>query len=806
MGNESSTLNTGNSGEYGQESTIRGLTSEEAAQRARRGLINVRSQNGTKSVKEIILSNLLTYFNMVFLILGALLIVAGSYHDLSFILVLMANAAIGIVQELSSKKVLDRLTLVNAPKVVVYRDRRRLKIDSAELVPDDCIELSGGIQIPADCIVLHGTVHVNESMLTGEADEIEKKRGDVLSGGSFVTNGSCYAKVTHVGDDTYASKLTLEATRMQGGEESQMLRDLDRILKFVGVLIIPIGIILFVQQYAYSHSGFSSSITGMVAALIGMIPEGIYLLTSVALAVSAARLAKQKVLVHDLKCIETLARVDVLCVDKTGTITEKEMQLKAIEPLSESMTADSVEDALCSFAYAMPDANDTLKAIQNCYEVRHAVRAEEVVPFSSRYKYSAATIYGKNYVLGAPEFVLGNEIEKYRDIIDRYSLAGCRVLAFSVYPVLPHGEPLSGGGMPLAVIALENPIRHGAKDTFRYFEEQGVSVKVISGDNPATVSAVARRAGIKDPDRYIDASTLKSRADIAEAAGEYTVFGRVTPEQKKMLVAAMQSGGHTVAMTGDGVNDIIAMKKADCSVAMASGSDAASQAAQLVLLDSDFTRMPSIVSEGRRVVNNIQRSAVLYLVKNIFSLLLAIFSVILMLDYPLVPSQITLISFFNIGIPTFFLALEPNEERIRGRFMTNVVIQALPAAITDFVAVSGLVLFCREFGITADCMSTSVSILVACIGFMILYRIMRPMKKEHVMILVGCIIGWLIGMFRFGSFFGITELSKQCAMLMGVFAIAADTVLHYLSRLSKIIHTDYLRKCENAAGRSRKKR
>ena len=782
----------------GYASTIRGLSLDEVNERIHSGSVNVKSESGTKSVGEIVRSNILTYFNMVFLILGALLIIAGSYHDLSFIIVLMANAAIGIIQELASKNVLDKMTLVNAPKVIVFRDSRKMKIDSKRLVSDDCIELGGGIQIPADCVVLHGTIHVNESMLTGEADEIEKNRGDSLFGGSFVTNGTCYAKVTAVGDSTYAAGLSKEATKMQSGEESQMLRDLDKILKFVGVLIIPIGIILFVQQYVYSHAGFSSSITGMVAALIGMIPEGIYLLTSVALAVSAMRLAKQKVLVHDLKCIETLARVDVLCVDKTGTITEKEMRVRAIDADNEIMTDEETKKTLCDFAYSMSDANDTLIAIQNFFDLPRNVRPDEVVPFSSKYKYSAASLYGRNYVLGAPEFVLGQSIDRYSDMIGKYSRLGCRILAFAEYGSLPHGEPLSGCCTPLAVIALENPIRRGAKDTFRYFEDQRVKVKVISGDNPETVSVVAAKAGIKDSDDYVDVSTLNGRAEIADAAKRYTVFGRVTPEQKKLLVASMQKSGHTVAMTGDGVNDIIAMKKADCSIAMASGSDAASQASQLVLLDSDFTKMPSIVAEGRRVVNNIQRSAVLYLVKNIFSLLLAIFSVILMLDYPLVPSQITLISFFNIGLPTFFLALEPNEDRIRGRFMTNVVIQALPAAITDFVAVSGLVLFCREFGIDADCMSTSVSILVACIGFMILFRIMRPMKRSHVIVLIGCIAGWLIGMLRFGSFFGITALSRQCAMLMAVFAIAADTVLHYLSALSRVIHAKYLRRFERS--------
>lgn len=760
---------------------ITGLNEQQVQERIRQGKVNVRMQSGTKSIKQILRENLLTYFNLVFVILGILLLIAKSFRDLTFIFVIAANALIGIVQEIHSKQVLDHMNLMSEPKVTVIRNGQEKEILTEKIVADDCIVLKSGMQIPADCKVLQGNLHVNESMLTGEQDEIEKKRGSELLSGSYIISGSCIARAQQVGSDAYASRLAHEATQMETKEESEIFRALNAMLRFFGILIIPLGIILFVQQYVYAGTPFGESVTGMVAALIGMIPEGIYLLTSVALAVSAVRLSQKKVLVHDLKCIETLARVDVLCVDKTGTITEKEMHVAAVEKLSESWNKAEMEMLLADFAESATEINDTMAAMQDYFTEIRGKLATQSTPFSSRYKYCAETIEGRHFVLGAPEFVLGAQLGVYAETIEKYSSQGFRTLAFAEYPMLPGGEKLSGEGTPIALIALENKIRDGAAKTFHFFAQQGVRIKVISGDNPLTVSQVAVRAGIRNADHYVDVSKLRTAEGIEKAAARYTVFGRVSPQQKKQLVQALQKKGHTVAMTGDGVNDIIAMKEADCSVAMASGSEAASQASQLVLLDSDFSRMPAIVEEGRRVVNNIQRAASLYLVKNIFSLFMAVFSVILMLNYPLEPAQISLISLFTIGIPSFLLALEPNHERIRGHFMSNVVIRALPAGITDFLTVSALVLFCGEFQVDSECVSTSCSVLLAIVGFMILYRIMKPARKAHLIMLTGVVAGWLFCMLRFSSFFGITSLSRQCAMLMVVFAVTTEPILRYLS-------------------------
>lgn len=795
--------------------TDTGLTGAQVQERIRKGQVNTRTQTGTKTVKEILRENLLTYFNMIFVLLGILLLIARSYRDLTFIFVIAANALIGIVQELHSKKVLDRMNLMTQPHVTVIRDGEEKEIATEKIVVDDLMKLRSGMQIPADCSVVQGDLHVNESMLTGEADEIEKKAGDQLLSGSFIVSGNCMARAKQVGEQAYASRLAQEATTMQSGEQSEIFRALNRMLLFFGVLIIPLGTILFVQQFVFAKAGFGASVTGMVAALIGMIPEGIYLLTSVALAVSAVRLTGKKVLVHDLKCIETLARVDMLCVDKTGTITEKEMHVVSFDVLTAQRNSKQVQQLLADFAQSTQDGNDTMAALQEYFTETGGMLAQEVTPFSSRYKYSAETIGGRHFVLGAPEFVLGGCLDACADKLQAYSAQGCRVLAFAEYPTLPHGEKLGGAGekmvdggavqgngipenavpgnavQPLALIALENPIRKGAVKTFRYFAQQKVCIKVISGDNPATVSRVAAKAGIRHADSFIDVSRIRTQSGLEKAALQYTVFGRVSPQQKKQLVIALQKAGHTVAMTGDGVNDIIAMKEADCSVAMASGSEAAAQASQLVLLDSDFGRMPSIVEEGRRVVNNIQRAASLYLVKNIFSLLMAIFSVILMLNYPLEPSQISLISLFTIGIPSFLLALEPNHERIHGHFMSNVIIRALPAGITDFLTVSALVVFCNEFKVDPACVSTSCSILVAIVGFMILYRIMKPARAMHHIMLVCVILGWVLCLLQFSSFFGITALSRQCAMLMVVFAITTEPILRYLSEWTRRIFCHY---------------
>ena len=758
-----------------------GLSAEQVKRRFAQGENNYKVESSTLSVSEIVRSNVCTYFNLVFAVIAVLLAIVGAWSDMLFLPIIVANTCIGIIQEVHSKKVLDKLSILNAPHAVVIRDGKRQEIPADQLVLDDIVEFSAGSQIPADAKVVSGELQVNESLITGESDEIEKREGDSLLSGSFVVSGKACARLEKVGKDSYISKLTLQATKSKKGEQSEMIRSLNYLIMVMGIIIIPIGIALFVQSFIYNEGTFHDSITGMVAAIIGMIPEGLYLLTSVALAVSSVRLAQKKVLIHDMKCIETLARVNVLCVDKTGTITEPGMHVYDFSVLD---GADQLEisQLLADFVAAQEKDNATMEALKAHFSNGSGMRAREVYSFSSETKYSGAVMNdGKSYVIGAPEFVLRGQFAQYQEQIATYSIKGYRVLVFAQYEGTLDRKPLTEPVLPLCFVMLANPIRKGAKETFTYFAENDVDIKVISGDNPLTVSVIAAEAGIVGAERFVDASTLKEKEDYDRAVEEYTVFGRVTPSQKRMLVQALKEHKKTVAMTGDGVNDVLALKDADCSVAMASGSEAASNVAQLVLLDSDFSRMPSVVAEGRRVVNNIERTAALYIVKNIFSMLLAIFSVILMLDYPLEPSQVSLISMFTIGIPSFVLALEPNKELIRGHFLTNVLVRALPAGLTDFIVVSGLVIFCREFQVDLDCLSTSCTILVAIVGFMILHRIARPMNTGHIVMLVGVIAGWILCMLFGRSFFGITEISKQCEMLMIIFAIITEPVLRYLS-------------------------
>lgn len=758
-----------------------GLSAEQVKRRFAQGENNYKVESSTLSVSEIVRSNVCTYFNLVFAVIAVLLAIVGAWSDMLFLPIIVANTCIGIIQEVHSKKVLDKLSILNAPHAVVIRDGKRQEIPADQLVLDDIVEFSAGSQIPADAKVVSGELQVNESLITGESDEIEKREGDSLLSGSFVVSGKACARLEKVGKDSYISKLTLQATKSKKGEQSEMIRSLNYLIMVMGIIIIPIGIALFVQSFIYNEGTFHDSITGMVAAIIGMIPDGLYLLTSVALAVSSVRLAQKKVLIHDMKCIETLARVNVLCVDKTGTITEPGMHVYDFSVLD---GADQLEisQLLADFVAAQEKDNATMEALKAHFSNGSGMRAREVYSFSSETKYSGAVMNdGKSYVIGAPEFVLRGQFAQYQEQIAIYSSKGYRVLVFAQYEGTLDRKPLTEPVLPLCFVMLANPIRKGAKETFTYFAENDVDIKVISGDNPLTVSVIAAEAGIVGAERFVDASTLKEKEDYYRAVEEYTVFGRVTPSQKRMLVQALKEHKKTVAMTGDGVNDVLALKDADCSVAMASGSEAASNVAQLVLLDSDFSRMPSVVAEGRRVVNNIERTAALYIVKNIFSMLLAIFSVILMLDYPLEPSQVSLISMFTIGIPSFVLALEPNKELIRGHFLTNVLVRALPAGLTDFIVVSGLVIFCREFQVDLDCLSTSCTILVAIVGFMILHRIARPMNTGHIVMLVGVIAGWILCMLFGGSFFGITGISKQCEMLMVIFAIITEPVLRYLS-------------------------
>ncbi len=768
--------------------TETGLTKEQVEQRIHEGLINTPVEPPSKTVPDIIKSNVFTYFNLVFAVIAVLLIIAGSFRDLTFLPIVIANTVIGIVQEIRSKNVLDKLTVLNAPKSRVIRDGSEMVIPSSELVLDDMVIFAAGNQIPADAEVVDGQIQVNESLITGEADEITKEPGSPLLSGSFVVSGKCYAQLDEVGEDSYISQLTLEAKKGKPKEQTEMIRSLDKIVLVAGILIIPIGIVLFSQQYFLSRETFRSSVTSMVAAIIGMIPEGLYLLASVALVVSVMRLAGKKVLVHDMKCIEMLARVDTLCVDKTGTITENEMTVDDILPFdSGKASRQDCEKRLSDFVSNMEADNSTMKTLKKYFRPERTATAEAVTPFSSAYKYSSVSFEDGAYVLGAPEFVLGDDYEEYEEQVAGYSSKGYRVLIFGEYSENPQGQALTGDFTPWCLLLLSNQIREEAPETFRYFAEQDVCIKVISGDNPMTVSEVAQKAGIVNADKYIDARMLESSEDIAMAVRQFTVFGRVTPDQKRKFVRALQADGHTVAMTGDGVNDVLALKDADCSIAMASGSDAAAQASDLVLLDSRFSSMPSVVAEGRRVVNNITRSASLFLVKNIFSLLLAIFSMVIVLDYPLEPSQVSLISMFTIGVPGFFLAMQPNKNRIEGHFISNVLVSALPAGLTDAVAVGALVIFGNTFGVDATDLSTAATLLLAIVGLMILYRVSKPLNLLRGAVLICSAVGMLFCIFFISDLFAITGISLRCGMLLGVFAVCTEPMLRYSSIVVKRI-------------------
>ena len=772
-----------------------GLTSEQVREYREKGLTNEAVAPPSKDVREIILSNAFTYFNLIFAIIAVLLIVVGSFRDLTFLPIIIANTLIGIVQEIRAKKTLDELSVLNAPKARVIRDGQVHEIPAEELVLDDIVVFSGGNQICADAIVLDGEVSVNESLLTGESDEIIKKPGDNLMSGSFIVSGSCHARLDKVGADSYISKLTLEAKAMKEGEQSEMIRSLDKLVKAVGIIIIPIGILLFSQQFFFSDESLRKSVTSMVAAVIGMIPEGLYLLASVALVISVMRLAGKKVLVHDMKCIETLARVDVLCVDKTGTITENTMHVNdiiAAEPY-DSETMPSLMELVSDLTAAMSDDNITMHALKQYFNQPGNRRPESSTSFSSEFKYSSVTFSNNAYVIGAPEFVLREDYDLYKDEIEKHSALGYRVLVFGIYDGRADGKALTGKVTPLGFILLSNPVRKEAPETFRYFEEQGVAIKVISGDNPVTVSEVAKQAGITGAENYIDASALHSEMDIRNAILKYTVFGRVTPNQKRQFVQALKDAGRTVAMTGDGVNDVLALKDADCSVAMASGSDAAAQAAQLVLLESNFACMPSVVLEGRRVVNNIQRSASLFLVKNIFSFLLAVFSVCFMLTYPLQPSQISLVSMFTIGIPGFLLALQNNKNIIRGHFLTNVLLKALPAGITDVLAVGAFVMFAKSFELNFTDVSTACTILMAIIGCMMLFRVSQPMTRLSRVTCIGCIVGLIFCGIFLNDLFALTRMSEKCILLLVIFGIATEPVLRYVSMLTEQSRLLFLR-------------
>ena len=726
-----------------------GLSEAEVREREEKGYINTPVSSPTKTVGQIVRSNIFTYFNLIFILLAAALAAVGAFTDMTFMGIVIINTVIGIVQEINAKKTLDQLSLLSEPKAHVVRQGQVTECLTEQLVQDDVAVFSSGSQICADGVVLEGEVQVNESLITGESDEITKHPGDELLSGSFVVSGTCRAQLQKVGADSFVSKLTLEAKKTKKKQKG-MMRSLDNLVKIIGILIIPLGVAIFLRQQTLGLA-LKENVQATTAALVGMIPEGLYLLADIALAVSVVKLARKKTLVHDLKCIETLARVDVLCVDKTGTITESRMKVNDVISLQEdAVSAEELKRLLRDFAGNMKAENATMQALQEGFPTKSPRPAIKTVPFSSVTKCSrVAFSESEEYVLGAGEFILGERYNSIAAAVREYAEQGNRVLLLAR---VNGGEP-----QPLGLVLLMNPIRPEAEKTFRYFAEQGVTIKVISGDNPATAAAAAKKAGISGSDQWVDLSSVQDE-DFDKLVQEYTVFGRVTPEQKKKLVQALKKAGHTVAMTGDGVNDVLALKEADCSVAMASGSEVACQVSHLVLLNSNFAAMPSVVAEGRQVINNIQRSASLFLVKNIFSFILALISIFALFAYPLSPIQISLVSTLTIGIPGFFLALEKNHERVKGNFMKNVLFQAFPAGLTDVVIVMGAILFGMAFAMPQEMVSTIVVILMEMVGFAMLYRVSRPFNWRRAVLLGGLVALFVLAVLLLPDLFALTAL------------------------------------------------
>lgn len=764
--------------------TERGLTAAEVEERIEEGRVNILSTSATKSIRKIVLENVFTFFNMIFVFIAAVLIAVGAFKELTFIVIIVLNTGIGIVQELISKKKLDDLSLLAKTKAKVIREGQIYEVDTEDLVEDDIVYYGAGSQIHADGKVIAGEIQVNEGLLTGESDEITKDPGKELFSGSYVISGECYARLTRVGEESYGAKLTAEAQKSTRQKKPGMMKSLTYLLYIIGVFIVPIGILLFLRQYDVLGLDVKESVENTAAAIIGMIPEGLYLLVSVALAVSVGRLAQKKILVQDLKSTETLARVDMLCVDKTGTITESKMEVSEIIKLKEDLSEEEVKKQLGEFVDNMADDNETMKAIKEYFKGKTSSgrKAEKIEAFSSKNKYSSVT-YGEGevYYLGAPDILWKQPESEVIKKAETYAVTGARVLLFLKNET------------PLALVALKNPIRPSAKETFQYFKENQVTIKVISGDSPKTVSAVALEAGIEGAEAFVDMTTIKNKKDLEEAAEKYTVFGRVKPEQKRQLVQALQKQGHTVAMTGDGVNDVLALKSADCGVAMAGGSEAAAGVAEVVLLNSDFSDMPQVVAEGRRVINNIERTASLYLVKNIFSVFLAIISIIAVFEYPLVPSQLTLMSFLTIGMPSFVLALEPNESKVSGKFLRKVIYRAMPAALADLCIIIIIVMFQYAFQIDSKQTSTITALLVTAVGFYMVYKACVPFRKWHYA-LFGVMIVLLIGIIAYiPDVFSITKLNLGSLLILGCMLLLIPTFIMFFNRMREITTGIYLK-------------
>lgn len=752
-----------------------GLTDEQVKSRIDAGLTNNFNTNTTKSYRQIFKDNLFTFFNVLNLVFTVLIIMTGYIKELVFLLVVVGNLIIGIAQEIVTKKTLDKLSVIVAAKVDVVRNGKEYRINVADLVLDDIMQMKPGDQVCADGIILEGTVEVNESLITGEADVVVKSAGDFLYSGSFIVSGNAYTRVERVGMENYANKISYDA-KASKKRTSELRTALNKILKVISIIIVPIGILLFLKQGLIVGLPIADNTVKTVGALIGMIPEGLILLTSISLATSAVILATRRTLVQDLYCIETLARVDVLCLDKTGTITEGKMHVEKVVNLDQT---EHIDEILANMAGALQDDNATFHAVVEKFGKRFDYQVRSIVPFSSARKYSGVSFEQEGtYFLGAFEFIFP---EGYGDIdTEQYAKEGCRVLVLAhsdTMDVIDNKVPV--GMKPLALLLITDRIRDDAAATLEYFEKQKVQLKIISGDSPVTVSAVARRAGMKEYDA-VDATTLKTPEDIEAAAKKYNVFGRVTPSQKKELITALKKQGHTVAMTGDGVNDVLALKESDCSIAMASGSDAAKNIANLVLLDSNFATMPGIVNEGRKVINNIERVATLFITKTVYAVLLALATVIFLDNsYPFTPLQLTLISFVTIGFPAFFLALEPNFAPIKKRFLLNILKKSLPGGLSVIIGILVVNILAGIFNYTPAAVSTMCMLLAVAAGMWVVAKVSVPFTTARKVIFGSAIGLFFLCLIFLSSFFDIAPISLPQAVVV----LAITAVMPFMMKL-----------------------
>lgn len=761
-----------------------GLTNEEVNKKKEEGKVNNSVKNPSKSYLEIITSNLFTYFNLIFFLIAIILILVKLYKALTFLPLIIFNILIGIIQELKSKRVLDRLTLIAEPKALVIRDGNEEKINVCDLVEGDLVIFSAGNQICADGCVVLGSALVNESLLTGESDEIKKEINSKLLSGSYVVSGKVYAVLTNVGNDSYINKLTLEAKRNKVRETSEIIKSLNRLVKAIGLIIIPFAIGLFCEAYFLNDATAKDAVDSTVAAILMMIPEGLFLLASVSLAISAARLANNNILTHDMKSIESLARINTLCIDKTGTITDNNMEVVDYLSINSSLSKEEVFQALVDFSYAQDIDNVTMKAVKDKFKGDIRDRFISKVAFSSQFKYSAVNFENFSYVLGAPDFIITKNYDDYKELIDFYQNDGLRVLALCKSENLIDGSEITAKLIPMGLVVLDNPIRSNAVDTFKYFSSYNVDIKVISGDNPKTVSMVAEKAQIFGAKNYIDTSKLTDE-ELIDVVDEYNVFGRVTPHQKQIIIKALKNKKNKVAMVGDGVNDILALKEADCSIALASGADSAMKVSQVVLLDSDFSHMPQVVLEGRRVVNNLQTSGALFLSKNVYAIILTLIFLLCLRQFPVKTTQVGLVNMFTIGFPAFLLSQSPNKNLIKGNFIKNILKYAIPGGLTNAIMVTLMYFIGSYFNLSQNEISTSSILIMAFVGILILINVSRPFNNYKIKVVSVSIIGLLLNALLaffvpfFSYYYDFTNLSST-GWIIFVILLAVSSIMYLL--------------------------